>query len=51
MDAAESANTPMYGDAYGILDATAGNATKVAGYVVVSGTQITTNYVGQVLVV
>jgi hypothetical protein len=49
--ASEVAGTAMYGDQDGILDATAGNATKICGYIVASGTQITTNYVAKVLLV
>jgi hypothetical protein len=51
VDASEDAGTAVYGDAYGILDATAGNATKIAGYLVTSGQTATTNHIAQVLVV
>jgi hypothetical protein len=50
-DAAEPVGTAMYGDTAGILDATAGNATKVAAYIVEIPVVKTTNYVGKVLVV
>jgi hypothetical protein len=50
LDTTVSAGTLVYGDEYGILDETAGNASKVAGIVVKAGTTGTTNYPGQVLV-
>jgi hypothetical protein len=50
-DAAEPVGTAMYGDSYGILDATAGSATKIAGIVVSLPAVVTTNYVGKVLLV
>lgn len=41
----------VYGDADGILDHAAGNASKAAGYVVSTPVSATTNYVGKLLVV
>lgn len=45
-----AANIPVYGSSNGILSVVSGNADFVAGYIVQSGTSISTNYVGQVLV-
>ena len=51
VDAAEVAGTPLYGDNYGILDAAAGNAKKIAGYAMNTGAAGTTNYIIKVLLV
>jgi len=48
-DSDTTPGTAVYGDTYGILDVTSGNATRVAGYVVETPTQVSTNYVGKVL--
>jgi hypothetical protein len=45
------AGAPLYGDLYGLLDATKGNATKVAGYALNTGAAGTTNYLVKVLLV
>jgi predicted RecA/RadA family phage recombinase len=56
-DAASVAGTALYGDTDGVLDATAGNATKVAGYIVdrypsdVSGSVAATNHVIKLLAI
>lgn len=46
-----TAGTAVYGDTNGILDATAGNATKIAAYALSTPEQITTNYVAKFLLV
>jgi len=56
-DHASTVGTALYGDTYGILDATAGVASKVAGYLIdntpsdVSGSTAGTNHVIKLLVV
>jgi hypothetical protein len=56
-DANSTVGTPLYGDTYGVLDATAGNAVKVAGYLVdnapsdVSGSAAATYHVIKILTV
>jgi hypothetical protein len=49
--AATAVGLPLYGTTAGILTAAAGNATKVAAYVVEIPVVKTTNFVGKVLVV
>jgi hypothetical protein len=49
--AASAVGTPVFGTTAGLLTATAGNATKIAGYIVEIPVVVTTNYVGKVLIV
>jgi len=45
------AGVPVYGDTYGVFDATADNAVKIAAFAVDTPTLVTTAYVGKFLLV